>query len=296
MEIHTKKDSMMDFMCVECEDTEASIKCENCDDIYCTLCYQAQHHSGTRLQHKQIPLGDDVPLPPPPSSSSSSTATATAVTVIGTTPISNERNSPPSKTQKTSFDSSPTRFEIDPNTTTTSNTSTTTKEQVLIHPDEKDQDDNREELEEYLSGNDTNGTTHTNNQANAFMLQEAVFIPLRLNEEERHLFTLLDASLNVSEYTDKVDVFSYRSTANRIVKELIEIFSILSGMVVASDFRQGKKLVQNKKFEENQEFFQQIFEIGRRYKIMNPGMNDSLSKFYFIHHLTYCNNFFFFFF
>jgi hypothetical protein len=39
---------------------------------------------------------------------------------------------------------------------------------------------------------------------------------------------------------------------------------------VANDYRLGQQLFADKTFEDNEEFFQKIFEIGRRHKIMNP--------------------------
>lgn len=107
-------------------------------------------------------------------------------------------------------------------------------------------------------------------EAPSALMKDAAYIPLRLNEEERALFNLLDAALNVSEYTDKVDVLSYRSPVNRVIHELNEAFGVLSGLMIANDFRQGRRLVQDKQFKDNEEFFRQVFEIGRRYKIMNP--------------------------
>jgi len=44
-----------------------------------------------------------------------------------------------------------------------------------------------------------------------------------------------------------------------------------TGLVVASDYRIGKQMVKQPSFKENAEFFQNVFEIGRRHKIMNPG-------------------------
>src|ERR1043165_3072815 len=37
-----------------------------------------------------------------------------------------------------------------------------------------------------------------------------------------------------------------------------------------SDCEKGQEFITDKSYEDNQEFFQKIFEIGRRYKIMNP--------------------------
>lgn len=36
------------------------------------------------------------------------------------------------------------------------------------------------------------------------------------------------------------------------------------------DYRKGQELVKNRNFKQNEEFFQNVFEVGRRYKIMNP--------------------------
>lgn len=40
--------------------------------------------------------------------------------------------------------------------------------------------------------------------------------------------------------------------------------AILSGLVVAQDYRRGQELVRDRDFVANQEFFQSVFEIGRR--------------------------------
>ena len=95
-------------------------------------------------------------------------------------------------------------------------------------------------------------------------------IPLRLSLKERKRLRLLEAALSVSEYTDKVDVISYSSKTSRIHQQLKEICAILSGLLVASDYKAGQKLVVDKTFSDNEAFFQSIFEIGRRHKIMNP--------------------------
>lgn len=44
----------------------------------------------------------------------------------------------------------------------------------------------------------------------------------------------------------------------------------LSGLVIANDYSKGQQLLKDKNYADNAPFFQNIFEIGRRYKIMNP--------------------------
>ncbi|CCF56159.1 hypothetical protein KAFR_0A07250 [Kazachstania africana CBS 2517] len=107
----------------------------------------------------------------------------------------------------------------------------------------------------------------------------SAFIPMRLTHEERHLLRLLEAALKVSEYTDRVDILSYKSKSRRIVEQLREVCSVLTGLVIASDIKVGKKLLEMKNFSDNAKWFQDVFEIGRRYKIMNPErMRDTYGK------------------
>eukprot|EP00210_Caulerpa_lentillifera_P005855 g5599.t1 len=124
--------------------------------------------------------------------------------------------------------------------------------------------------EPFLNGSNNNHHfTNSSNTGSSF-LQRSKYIPLRLNYDERSLLRLLEAALNVSEYTDKVDILSYRSPASRVQVQIKRICSILSGLVVAEDYKKGQQLVKSRNFADNAVFFQDIFEIGRRFKIMNP--------------------------
>ncbi len=107
--------------------------------------------------------------------------------------------------------------------------------------------------------------------ADADFTERARYIPLRLNLKERTRLRLLEAALTVSDYTDKVDVISYsKSKTQRITKQLQEICAILCGLVVALDYKTGQELLADKDFAQNAGFFQAVFEIGRRHKVMNP--------------------------
>ena len=68
-------------------------------------------------------------------------------------------------------------------------------------------------------------------------------IPWRVQSEERRLLRLLEAALSVSEYTDRVDVLSWKSKTSRIHAQIKDICAILCGLVVAQDYKKGQQLV-----------------------------------------------------
>ncbi|TCD70004.1 hypothetical protein EIP91_005254 [Steccherinum ochraceum] len=104
-----------------------------------------------------------------------------------------------------------------------------------------------------------------------WFVDRAKFIPVRLVLGERKYLRLLEAALHVSEYTDKIDTLGFGlSKAKRIVHQIRELCAILSGLVLSADYKQGQELFTDRDFQANEEFYQQIFELGRRHKIMNP--------------------------
>ena len=44
----------------------------------------------------------------------------------------------------------------------------------------------------------------------------------------------------------------------------------MTGLAVAADYEAGQKMIRDRSFQENAEFFATVFEIGRRHKILNP--------------------------
>ncbi|KAF1332529.1 Rxlr effector candidate protein, partial [Globisporangium splendens] len=228
-------------MCIECEDTEAGVRCDTCEDFYCVLCFDAQHHAGSRLRHIKTLL----------QGSSTNAATLAAIQTSQAPAISSATSSAVAAPQADADAA------VDAVHETAAALAVDDTAAADAMDAEQDHDSDDDEVMPLVDDESA-------------LIRDAAFIPMRLTDDERSLFNLLDASLNVSEYTDKVDVLSYQSPAKRVIHELQETFSILSGMLVANDFRKGKRLVQDKRFVENDEFFQQVFEIGRRYKIMNP--------------------------
>lgn len=67
----------------------------------------------------------------------------------------------------------------------------------------------------------------------ALFSDQAIYTPMRLDMVERRYFQLLEATLSVSEYTDKVDILTWKRKDGRVLQQVKDICSILSGLVVA---------------------------------------------------------------
>eukprot|EP01095_Lingulamoeba_sp_RSL-Kostka_P006964 TRINITY_DN2208_c3_g1_i2.p1 TRINITY_DN2208_c3_g1~~TRINITY_DN2208_c3_g1_i2.p1 ORF type:complete len:592 (+),score=182.54 TRINITY_DN2208_c3_g1_i2:25-1800(+) len=110
------------------------------------------------------------------------------------------------------------------------------------------------------------------------LLKRCSYIPLRISFEERQLLLLIEGALEISEYTDNVDVSSdyfgwrteYYSKDETIQRELNESFALVLGLFISTNLRKGTRLINKKNFEQNKEFLQKVFEIARRFKIVNP--------------------------
>lgn len=114
-------------------------------------------------------------------------------------------------------------------------------------------------------------TTDLSLKHGKYLRDRCRYIPLRLLPHERQLLHLLTAALSVSEYTSRVDILpTHVSRTKRMVVQLKQICAILSGLVVASDFRLGQEMLVEREFSDNAEWFKSVFEIGRRYKVQNP--------------------------
>lgn len=93
-------------------------------------------------------------------------------------------------------------------------------------------------------------------------------VPLRLSESERIVWNILNQSLEVSEYTDKVDVYCSGNKPRRMASEINQLCAIVSGLIVAHTYDRGKCMA--KDFKGNERLYQRVFELGRRVKILNP--------------------------
>ena len=117
-------------------------------------------------------------------------------------------------------------------------------------------------------------------------------IPMRLTEKERIYLEILECALDVSEYTNNVDVaktdvmyYSYgygysinqgdvglnRTKKQQIIEcEHADLKKIMCGLLISHNFTEGQRIVKSK--EKTEEFLQNCFEVGRRYKAANPSM------------------------
>ena len=105
--------------------------------------------------------------------------------------------------------------------------------------------DSDDELEELVSGTTVDrpvvleAQPDTGATVGEWFVERAKFIPLRLTLPERKYLRLLDAALQVSEYTDKIDTIGFGySKPKRIVHQIRELCAILSGLVLAADYKQ----------------------------------------------------------
>lgn len=105
------------------------------------------------------------------------------------------------------------------------------------------------------------------------MAERAKYIPLRLSYEDRRVLRLVEAALLVSHYTDHIDspaLADPKKKHKRLQMVLQNICALLSGMVISCDYDNGQQLLEDRNFAQYERFFQKMFEIIRRYKIMNP--------------------------
>ncbi|KAI8977476.1 hypothetical protein BDF20DRAFT_875109 [Mycotypha africana] len=140
---------------------------------------------------------------------------------------------------------------------------------------EKRGKDDKENLVMKQNAMELDGTIINNGSNNGitfgdYITKRSKTIPLRLDAEERQYLKLLEAALNVSEYTDRVDILSYSNKSKRIVGQIKDLCCIISGLVVCGDYKNGSQLFADKTIRENATTLQKIFEVGRRHKIMNP--------------------------
>lgn len=124
---------------------------------------------------------------------------------------------------------------------------------------------------EYTVGSPIKETTAAEVKA---LGDQCTYIPMRLTEHERLLLNVLENALEVCEYTDVVDVtFSHtrKSKSSRIIESLVDTLSISCGLLTSNNLSKGEHMIVDRTLNDNVPIFRDLFEVGRRFKIMNPG-------------------------
>lgn len=85
------------------------------------------------------------------------------------------------------------------------------------------------------------------------MKERAKYIPLRLSYEERKSLRLVNAAINVSDYTNTVDI-EFKSKSKRRHMQLQNICGFLSGVISASNYEEGQKVLQDRNFCDYESF------------------------------------------
>lgn len=193
-------------LCIDCQAKDIEIKCLDCEEDFCKVCYQFVHKGGKRQHHRFEEL----------------------------------------------------TMNVDPN-------------EAL---DIAMQNGNPSQKEDTAEGADEDGDNvvpPSNYEIIMKKIQRNIkFIPMRLTYNERQYLKLLEAALSVSDYTDSVDIMTHVPKSKRIITQLRKICSILAGLAVSTNMKTGQELIKDKNFSDFASWYKMIFEIGRRYKIMNP--------------------------
>ncbi|KAI8980882.1 hypothetical protein BDB01DRAFT_795969 [Pilobolus umbonatus] len=208
-------DTNKPVFCVECNDQEATVFCEQCDEDFCEVCHSMLHRTGTRKLHTLKRL----------------------------------------------------RTHSDRHTDYVNGNGNINGNGTMAEQTVKKEDSTMKKALMEMDGTIISSSGPTFGD---YITRRCKTIPLRLNAEERQYLKLLEAALNVSEYTDKIDILSYSNKVQRIVTQIREVCCITAGLLVSGNYKRGSQLFSDKKLRENAKIFQTIFEVGRRHKIMNP--------------------------
>eukprot|EP00026_Physarum_polycephalum_P003687 Phypoly_transcript_03700.p1 GENE.Phypoly_transcript_03700~~Phypoly_transcript_03700.p1 ORF type:complete len:686 (+),score=119.73 Phypoly_transcript_03700:176-2233(+) len=278
-------------MCAECGDQVSSVACDQCEDEFCDLCYKAMHRKGARKQHTHKRLRDENKANDTNNNNTnnnnkdSSESDSEEEEEDEEMEAGNKENKPVnsddddegsepslkrpsiSRFPYTSATATSDRYYAMSNYTAFGKANSyynkgNTSIMNMYNQKPPPPPENKSPAEKYIPSIKKDGP---------WFEDRAKYIPLRLTMDERKALRLLEASLHVCDYTDHVDVAHLAaSKPKRIVQQLKEICAILCGIRSSIDLESGKEMVVNRDFSSHAEFYQAIFEIGRRHKIMNP--------------------------
>ena len=109
--------------------------------------------------------------------------------------------------------------------------------------------------EEYDEGLDDSACDTTHIASIDDMLERAKYIPLRLSYEERKSLRLVNAAVNLSDYTNSVDI-EFASKSKRRHVQLQHICGFLSGVISAWNYDDGQRVLADRNFSDYETFLQ----------------------------------------
>jgi hypothetical protein len=112
-------------------------------------------------------------------------------------------------------------------------------------------------------------TVHISPLPLSVMRERAKYIPVRLSYEERKSLRLVCAAMNVSDYTNAVDV-AFKNPAKRYHTQLQYIVAFLTAIIAGNNYEDGQHLFENRQYSFFEDMIMSMLEIVRRYKITNP--------------------------
>jgi hypothetical protein len=104
-------------------------------------------------------------------------------------------------------------------------------------------------------------------------IRQADGIPIRLTMRERKMQRLARGVLLASSYTDRVDTDALsKNKSKRTMAIVKEVLTAIGGLLLSTNLGLAAKIIEEHKYEEHKEFTQNVIEVSRRYKVMNPDL------------------------
>lgn len=276
------------LFCVECEDVPAAVICEGCHgEAYCGLCFRYLHKKGFRAKHKYhvlsgVKLHDHIEPNRSgldSSNSNSNSSTICIATDAGDVTMTNIDDEDDSGSMNVEHNLTEILNNKSPNNI---NNNEDEEENISNNGIDADGDTKMSTCRRGSGGEEeiiaVVGTAYPK-EVTSEAKESARWVPLRVTSEERVLLNMLEGLLEVSQYTDHVDVsfdyYGWRTSGGGkkqgiIDKELRMVLNLVCGLCVAGDYAHNAEVIQ-RTLAENEGFYQRVFEVGRRFKILNPG-------------------------
>ncbi|CAM9195762.1 unnamed protein product [Scytosiphon promiscuus] len=263
--------------CIECEDQHAELVCLSCEEPFCRPCWGSLHRQGKRAEHPtQAVLGEVMPAPTVPDPPTAVPAAAVAEPPVAPAGDLNGDldggNSDSEELSDSDDGGADDGSSVSGGGVEYRDDQGRGEARALFGGRARKDKDKAKRHRKKRGSRKALGRLAVGLHGSS-VLEESRFIPLRLDARERGLLAMLKGALNISEYTDRVDVYSGRwmSKAKKIDAELRFALQALSGMMFAGDRNWGQtNTALLDTLDENEEAFAEIFEVGRRYKITNP--------------------------